>query len=86
MRDGEADDFVDGVGFGDGEGVSSWEGDKEFEEEGFDCSACAVGVVGFAVEGKDSGGGCLFPDLEADFFREEGEESECFGHCQRVLE
>ena len=86
MRDGEADDFVDSVGFGYGEGVAFWEGDKEFEEEGFDRSACAIGVVGFAVEGEDSGRGCLFPNLEADFFGEEGEECEYFLHCYGVLE
>ena len=62
MRNGEADDFVHRVCFGEGEGVPLWGGDEEFEEEGFDCTARTVGVVGFAVEGKDSGNDCLFPD------------------------
>ena len=62
MRDREADDFVYSVGFGEGECVAFWRADEELEEKGLDCVARAVGVVGFAVEGEDSGGDCLFPD------------------------
>lgn len=55
MRDGEAHDFVDSVGFGEREGISFWGGDEEFEQEGLDGTAGAVGVVGFAVEGEHAG-------------------------------